>query len=162
MPASVLWMTALTLAACSSPAPQEKHANEAPSGATMAWDAKPRDPCSQQYFDETICQAAVQNRGYHYGGVWVSTFYTRAYSSYLTDHNTFVSSGGTWAPTPAKVYDPGFKAPAAGAIVQGSFGKAAAEAAIHGSGQGAKGSDPQHPTPANAQHKRPSPFKRKH
>jgi hypothetical protein len=153
---------ALLLVSCSRSTPQAKPAGETPTGATMTWDAKPRDPCAQQYFDETLCQAAVQNRGYHYGGVWVSTFYTRGYSSYASDHSAFVKSGGTWAPTPAMVYDPGFKPPPAGAVVMGGFGKAAAEAAIRGSNQGAKTSTPAHPTPSKAQKPRPSPVKRKH
>jgi hypothetical protein len=56
-------MAALLLVSCSRSTPQTKPAADTPTGATMTWDAKPRDPCAQQHFDETLCQAAVQNRG---------------------------------------------------------------------------------------------------
>ena len=133
-------MTALGLSSCgrSTPPPQRTVTAEPPpaSQATMTWDNKPRDPCSQQYFDEQLCQNAITNRGYHYGGTWIPMFYTRPYGSYWGDHRTFISSGGSYSPTPVEVYHPSFKAPAAGTVVKGGFGTTAA--AIHGSATGAK------------------------
>ncbi|HEY3741846.1 MAG TPA: hypothetical protein VGL53_18475 [Bryobacteraceae bacterium] len=148
-------LTVLGLFSCSrSPQASPKSATGGgpASEATMAWDAKPRDPCAPQYFDETLCQAAVRNRGYHWGGVWTPTFYTRAFTSYQDDHKAFVSSGGQVSPTPAKVYDASFKPPAKGAMVQGGFGATAAAEAL-------KGKAPPHA--AAPHHKRPSPTKRK-
>lgn len=129
-------LTALGLASCGrSSKPQPAAVVNPPSEAagtsqaTMAWDNKPRDPCAQQYFDENLCRSAVDHRGYHYGGTWIPMIYSRPYDSYYSAHRTFLSSGGSYSPTPVEVYHPGFKAPASGEIVRGGFGTTAA--AIH-------------------------------
>ena len=128
-------MTALGLTSCSHSTPPPKTIVNPPSQATMSWDNTPRDPCSQQYFDEQLCQGAIHNRGYHYGGLWIPMIYSRGYSSYYGDHRSYISSGGSYSATPTEVYHPSFKAPAAGTVVRGGFGSTAA--AIH-SGSGAK------------------------
>jgi hypothetical protein len=126
-------MAALGLASCGSRSrPQPAATVDSPaSQATMTWDGKPRDPCAQQYFDENLCQNAVRNRGYHYGGTWIPMVYTYPYTSYYSNHRTFLSSGGVYSPTPVEVYGSGFRAPANGTIVRGGFGTTAS--ALHGS-----------------------------
>jgi hypothetical protein len=91
----------------------------------MSWDGTPRDPCSQQYFDEQICQNAIHNRGYHYGGSWIPMTYSRPYSYYYSSHSSFIGSGGVYSPTPVEVYHPSFHAPARGSVVRGGFGTTA-------------------------------------
>ncbi len=122
-------MTALGLASCgrSTPPPQRTVSSEPPppSQATMTWDNKPRDPCAQQYFDQSLCQGAIQNRGYHYGGSWIPMMYMHPYSHYYSSHTSYLSSGGRYSATPVEVYHSGFKAPAAGSVVKGGFGTTA-------------------------------------
>lgn len=130
-------LTALGLASCgraTPPAPKISGEPPPSSQATMTWDNKPRDPCAQQYFDENLCQNAIQNRGYHYGGMWIPMMYSRPYMSYYGDHHSFLSSGGRYSATPVGVYHSGFKAPAAGTVVKGGFGTTAS--AIHGAKAG--------------------------
>ena len=93
--------------------------------ATMVWDDKPRDPCSQEFFDETLCDTAVRRSGYHYGGHWRPMIYSHPYTHYYDQHQSFLSRGGTYVATPREVYSPGFKAPSAGTIVRGGFGSTA-------------------------------------
>ena len=102
----------------------------------MTWDNKPRDPCAQQYFDDRLCQSAIQNRGYHYGGSWIPMMYPHPYMSYWSGHRSYISSGGSYSATPVEVYHPSFKAPSAGTVVKGGFGSTAS--AMHGSAAGAK------------------------
>ena len=128
-------MTALGLSSCGrgTPPPQRTVSAEPPAGsqATMTWDNKPRDPCAQQYFDEGLCQNAIHNRGYHYGGSWIPMMYSRPYTYYSGSHSSYLSSGGRYEATPVEAYHPGFKAPAAGTVVKGGFGKTAS--AMHSS-----------------------------
>ncbi len=91
----------------------------------MAWDDRPRDPCSQEFFDQNLCQSAVTNRGYHYGGHWHPMIYSSSYGHYYDQHQSYLSRGGRYTPTPTEVYTPGFKAPAKGEIVRGGFGATA-------------------------------------
>lgn len=93
--------------------------------ATMVWDDKPRDPCSQEFFDESLCDTAVRRSGYHYGGHWRPMIYSHPYTHYYDQHQSFLSRGGTYVATPREVYSPGFKAPSAGTIVRGGFGSTA-------------------------------------
>lgn len=122
-------MTALGLASCgcSTPPPQRTVSSQPPpaSQATMTWDNKPRDPCAQQYFDESLCKGAIQNRGYHYGGSWIPMMYAYPLAHYYGSHSSFLSSGGRYSATPVEVYHSGFKAPAAGSVVKGGFGTTA-------------------------------------
>ena len=162
----------LGLLSCSRSTTPPPAVSAAPSNssseATMTWEAKPHDPCLQQYFDATLCESAVQNRGYHWGGVWIPTFYTRPYSNYISDHSSYVASGGIHAPAPAKVYDPGFQPPAAGTVVRGGYGKTASEAALSGalseraaqhSARPPAAAPPAHHTPSSVHRKRPSQVK---
>src|SRR5437016_5176706 len=99
-------MAALGLSSCSRGTPPPARPTVSaepialPSEATMAWDNKPRDPCAQQYFDETLCQSAIQHRGYHYGGAWIPFIYTHPYAHYYTTHTSYISSGGHYEATP--------------------------------------------------------------
>jgi hypothetical protein len=119
-------LSALGLASCSGPAhpPPAVIANPQ-SQATMTWDGTPRDPCAQQYFDERLCQNAINGHGYHYGGTWIPMMYSRPYGSYYSSHSSYISSGGSYSPTPVEVYNSGFKAPSAGTVVRGGFGTTA-------------------------------------
>ena len=136
-------LTALGLSSCgrSTPSPQKTVTAEptpAASQATMTWDNKPRDPCAQQYFDEGLCQSAIHNRGFHYGGSWIPMMYGYPYTYYYGTHQTFMSSGGSYTPTPVEVYHPSFKAPATGTVVKGGFGTTAGAIQSSSSGSGAK------------------------
>ena len=64
--------------------------------------------------------------------------YSHPYTHYYGSHQTYISSGGQYTPTPVDVYHPGFKAPAAGSVVRGGFGKTAS--AMHSSASGSSGS----------------------
>ena len=111
----------------------------------MTWDNKPRDPCAQQYFDESLCQSAIQNRGYHYGGSWIPMMYSHPYTHYYSSHSSYVSSGGRYDSTPVEVYHAGFKAPATGTVVKGGFGNTASAMRSSGSsGSPATGSSSSH------------------
>ena len=107
----------------------------------MSWDNKPRDPCAQQYFDERLCQSAIQNRGYHYGGTWFPIMYSHPYTYYYGAHRTFLGSGGTYLATPVEAYHPSFKAPAVGTVVKGGFGTTAS-AIRSGSSASSSGAHP--------------------
>ena len=135
-------MSALGLSSCGGPGthstpavvpPASAHGG-APSQATMTWDGTPRDPCAQQYFDEKLCQTAINNKGYHYGGSWIPMFYTRPYGYYYSSHSSFLSSGGSYSATPTEVYGAGFKAPAHGTVVRGGFGTTASAMGKAGAG----------------------------
>lgn len=62
------------------------------------------DPCFDQTFNQPACEAAVQNRGYHYHGSWVPMFYPNPYPFYLDRHNSYVARGGTVYSSPAFMY----------------------------------------------------------
>ena len=129
-------LSALGLTSCGGPA---HHATAvlppvAESQATMTWDGTPRDPCNQQYFDSQLCQSAINNRGYHYGGTWIPSFYPRPYGYYYSSHTSYLGSGGVYTPTPVEVYGSGFRAPAPGTVVRGGFGTTAAALGKAGAG----------------------------
>jgi hypothetical protein len=108
--------------------------------ATMVWDDVPRDPCSQEYFDETLCRSAVSNRGYHYGGHWHPMVYSNGYSHYYDRHQSFLNRGGTYVATPREVYSAGFKAPTKGTVVRGGFGTTARSFSYSSSGTSSRSS----------------------
>ena len=116
-------MSALGLAGCG---PAHHPVAVVPQNqATMTWDGAPRDPCNQQYFDSQLCQTAINNRGYHYGGSWIPMMYSRPYGYYYSSHSSYISSGGSYSATPMEAYSPGFRAPAVGSVVRGGFGTTA-------------------------------------
>jgi hypothetical protein len=113
-------IAALGLSSCGRRAPEQ--VQRAPESGTMAWDDKPRDPCSKEHFSDGLCQSAVNNRGYHYGGLWFPMMYAASYGQYYDSHRSYLAGGGKHAPVPSTVYAPGFVAPAKGTIVRGGFG----------------------------------------
>ena len=113
-------IAALGLSSCGRRAPEQ--VQRAPESGTMAWDDTPRDLCSKEHFNDGLCQSAVNNRGYHYGGLWLPMIYASSYGRYYDNHRSYLSGGGQHAPVPAAVYAPGFVAPAKGTIVRGGFG----------------------------------------
>ena len=69
------------------------------AAAGMAVHAQPRpDPCSAAAFNEQACQAAVQNRGYCWGGRWVHLKYHYPYPYYYDAFLDYVGSGGVVSP----------------------------------------------------------------
>jgi hypothetical protein len=53
------------------------------------------DPCASATFNESACQAAIQNRGYCSNNRWVRMTYRQPYPYYYDAYQNFVGTGGT-------------------------------------------------------------------
>jgi len=52
------------------------------------------DPCASANFNESACQAAIQNRGYCWNDRWVRMKYSQPYPFYYDAYRGFLGSGG--------------------------------------------------------------------
>lgn len=77
------------------------------------------DPCLPQNYAQQICETAVQQGGYHYGGAWYPHVYTYAPLFYYNGYSRYVSSGGR-----VRAISPSVYSPSAGrsSVVRGGFG----------------------------------------
>lgn len=82
------------------------------------------DPCLPAQYVQEVCNSAVQNRGYHYGGFWYPMIYAMPALAYYNGYSRHVASGGRMRVASASSYSPRVGAPTAGrsTVVRGGFG----------------------------------------
>ena len=84
----------------------------------MASCSRRRDPCQAEYFSEAVCQEAVRDGGYHYGGTWYPMMYSYPYPYYYDGYRSHVSRGGMVRSAPAGSYS----RPSVSSTPRGGFG----------------------------------------
>ncbi len=67
------------------------------------------DPCNTGTFNEPSCEAAVQNRGYHYHGAWIPMVYPSPYLFYYAGYTRQLSAGRPVISAPRSVYSPTYR-----------------------------------------------------
>jgi hypothetical protein len=77
------------------------------------------DPCLPQNYAQQVCEVAVQQNGYHYGGAWYPHVYAYAPLFYYNGYSRYVTSGGR-----VRAISPSVYSPSAGrsSVVRGGFG----------------------------------------
>ena len=81
------------------------------------------DPCLPQNYQQRICEAAVQQHGYNYGGAWYPHVYAYAPLFYYNGYSHYVATGGRVRVMPPSVYAPSVAGAAArSTVVRGGFG----------------------------------------
>ena len=77
------------------------------------------DPCLPQSYSQPVCETAVQQRGYYYGGAWYPHVYAYAPLWYYNGYSHYVATGGR-----VRAISPSAYSPSAGraAVVRGGFG----------------------------------------
>jgi hypothetical protein len=77
------------------------------------------DPCLPQNYAQSVCETAVQQGGYHYGGAWYPHVYAYAPLFYYNGYSRYVSSGGRVRAISSSVYSP---SAGRSSVVRGGFG----------------------------------------
>lgn len=77
------------------------------------------DPCLPQNYSQPVCQTAVQQGGYHYGGDWYPHVYAYPPLFYYNGYSRYVSSGGRVRVISPEVYSP---SASRSSVVRGGFG----------------------------------------
>lgn len=82
------------------------------------------DPCLPAQYVQEVCNSAVQNRGYHYGGLWYPMVYAMPALFYYNGYSRYVAAGGRMRVASPSNYSPRVGGPAGGrsTVVRGGFG----------------------------------------
>ena len=86
----------------------------------MAGCGRPYDPCRAETFDPIVCQQAISDGGYYYGGHWFGMYYGHPYPYYYSSYGYYVSRGGVVrSPSVGSYSHP------SGGVARGGFGATA-------------------------------------
>jgi hypothetical protein len=77
------------------------------------------DPCLPQNYAQSVCETAVQQGGYHYGGAWYPHVYAYAPLFYYNGYSRYVATGGRVRAISPSVYSPNASR---SSVVRGGFG----------------------------------------
>ena len=93
------------------------------------------DPCAAATFNETACQAAIQDRGYCWNGKWIRFRYHYPFPYYYDAYQEYLASGGAVTAAMVDSCGPGRRGgfvSGAHAVSRAGFGSKGACHAAHG------------------------------